>query len=190
MSEPSSLDSMAGIDLRSNYFELFAVPVGFDIQRASIQGRYLELQRMVHPDRFADQGERGQRLAVQSAAFVNEAYETLCNPVKRALYLLALANHPVDSDQRTVKDMDFLMEQMSLREALAEAPSSADPEQALEALQRRANTLMNDLQEQFVSGWHAGESGYEQAAGAVQKMQFVEKLLVEIEQAEEDFFDN
>ncbi|WP_435338056.1 hypothetical protein, partial [Acinetobacter sp. LH3_13] len=40
----------------------------------------------MHPDRFADASEREQRLALEQSASLNEAYQTLKSPTKRARY--------------------------------------------------------------------------------------------------------
>ncbi len=183
-------DIPIGINFHSSFFELFGIPLHYNVERSAIHGRYLELQRIVHPDRFAGLGERGQRLAVQYAAFVNEAFDTLCSPLKRALYLLEISGHPVDIEKNTVMDTAFLMEQMSLREDLAEVRGCSDPEAAIEAVRERAEALMGSLKEEFVSYWQQGESGFAKAADCARKMHFADRLLTEAEQLEEDIFDN
>lgn len=177
-----------GIDLHANYFELFARPVSYPVERSAIQPRYLELQRLVHPDRFAAHGEQGQRLAMQYATFVNEAFETLCSPLKSAEYLLELGGHPLDAERNTVMDTAFLMEQLSLREELSEVLNSTDPESAIEELRERAEALMTSLQTEFLDYWQA--QSFVQAQECVRKMYFAEKLLAEVEQLEEAIFDN
>ncbi len=183
-------DLNAVIDLKASYFELFGVAEGYSLDRQAIQGRYIDLQRIVHPDRFAGLGERGQRLAVQYAAFVNEAYDTLLSPLKRALYLLEVAGHPVDVEKNTVMDVSFLMEQMSLREELGEVRESSDPEAAIEVVRERAETLMDGLQKNFVAAWEQGEQHLDQAAEFARKMHFAEKLIHEAEELEESLLDD
>ena len=191
MSDSSFVEQSPGIDLRASYFELFGVEAGYAIDTSAIQGRYLDLQRIVHPDRFAGMGERGQRLAVQYAAFVNEAYDTLRSPLKRALYLLEYSGHPVDIETNTVMDAGFLMEQMSLREDLGDVRDSSDPEGALDEVVERAETLMTSLKNGFVTAWQQQtESGYKTAADFARKMHFVEKLIAEAEELEEQLFDD
>ncbi|MCL6269026.1 Fe-S protein assembly co-chaperone HscB [Sansalvadorimonas sp. 2012CJ34-2] len=184
-------DIPAGIDLTASYFELFGMEAGYDINRDAIQDRYLDLQRIVHPDRFAGLGERGQRLAVQYAAFVNEAYQTLCSPLKRALYLLEHSGHPVDIEKNTVMDTGFLMQQLELREELGEVRESCDPESAIEAVLEHAEELMTSLQLGFVTCWKSGTADdLEKAADFARKMHFAEKLISEAEELEEQLFDS
>ena len=41
------------MNLNQNHFELFGIPVRFEVDTGELDRRYRELQREVHPDRFA-----------------------------------------------------------------------------------------------------------------------------------------
>ena len=73
--------------LDSDDFELFGVPRRFAQERAQLDTRWRALQAEVHPDRFAVEGQAAQRVAMQWAVRVNEAYQRLKDPLKRAAYL-------------------------------------------------------------------------------------------------------
>jgi molecular chaperone HscB len=107
------------VDIDDNYFALFGLAIGFSLDNTALAGRYRELQRQYHPDRFAHHPEEQQK-AVQWSAQLNTAYDTLNNPVKRASYLLELAAHPI-SLNTSIADTDFLMSQLELREQMDEA---------------------------------------------------------------------
>jgi molecular chaperone HscB len=79
----------------------------------------------VHPDRFAAEGAAAQRLAVQWAVRVNEAYQRLKDPLRRAAYLCERAGVPIDAENNTAMPSDFLMQQMEWREALDDAQGAA-----------------------------------------------------------------
>ncbi len=184
---------MSGIvvDLTKNFFELFQLPVEFQVDQALLSERYRELQKSVHPDRFAGEGERQQRLAVQYAAYVNEGLETLKSPLKRSLYLLELAGHPVDLENNTVMDTVFLMEQMELREAVSDIREHQDPESELDRLMAQVDQSVADYQNDFASFWQQGdEASLGKAAAVVQKMQFMVKLSAELEQLESELLDD
>ena len=70
--------------LTQNHFELFGFPLVFDIDQTQLAERYRELQRSLHPDRFANASEQERRVSVQKAAQVNEAFQTLKAPLARA----------------------------------------------------------------------------------------------------------
>src|SRR3954447_4608855 len=106
------------MNLTDNDFDLFAVPARFGQDRAALDARWKELQREAHPDRFAAQGAAAQRVAMQWSVRINEAYQRLRDPIKRAAYLCALNSHPIEAEKNTAMPADFLMQQMEWREEL------------------------------------------------------------------------
>lgn len=118
------------MNLQSDDFELFGLPRKFAQERSQIDLRWKELQREAHPDRFAAQGTAAQRVAMQWSVRINEAYQRLKDPLKRAAYLCELAGAPVRAEDNTAMPAAFLMQQMEWREALEDATS----EQQLDAL--------------------------------------------------------
>src|SRR5881394_3906254 len=114
--------------LSSDDFELFGVPRRFEQDRAVLDARWRALQAEVHPDRFAAEGAAAQRVAMQWAVRVNEAYQRLKDPLKRAAYLCELYGTKVDLENNTAMPPQFLMQQMEWRESLAEAKTLAQIE--------------------------------------------------------------
>ena len=139
---------MKTADLSTTYFELFGLPASFEVDREALAQRYRELQRAVHPDRFANAQDVERRLSVQLAARINEGFRTLKDPLARARYLLEIVGVAMD-DQDTQLDGAFLMDQMELRERLEEAKVAADARQRLHALGRdmdeREQALLGEL---------------------------------------------
>ena len=111
--------------LDSDDFELFGLPRQHALDRAALDARWRALQAEVHPDRFAVEGGAAQRVAMQWAVRVNEAYQRLKDPLKRAAYLCELAGQPIDAENNTAMPAAFLMQQMEWREALDEAAGVA-----------------------------------------------------------------
>jgi molecular chaperone HscB len=107
-------------------FTLFGLPAQFAQERAAIDTRWKELQRQAHPDRFAAQGAAAQRMAMQWSVRINEAYQRLKDPLKRAAYLCELRGAPINAESNTAMPAAFLMEQMAWREALDDAAGRAD----------------------------------------------------------------
>ena len=111
-------------------FALFDLPRRFTLDVADLAARRRTLQAQVHPDRFAAGGAAAQRAAMQWAVRVNEAYERLEDPLKRAAYLCELGGVPVRAEDNTAMPSEFLMQQMAWREGLEEAATL----QAVEAI--------------------------------------------------------
>ncbi len=163
------------ISLQANDFELFDVPARFAQDRAQLDARWKALQREAHPDRFAAEGATAQRVAMQWSVRINEAYQRLRDPLKRAAYLCELRGAPVEAENNTAMPAAFLMQQMAWRESLDETESM----QGLEALadevaaeQRRVQQelarLLDEVQEPA------------QAVGQVRALMFIERFTQEV----------
>ncbi len=98
----------------------------FAQDRVQLDARWKELQREAHPDKFAAQGAAAQRVAMQWSVRINEAYQRLKNPLKRASYLCELHGAPINAENNTAMPSDFLVQQMEWREALDEAKTVQD----------------------------------------------------------------
>jgi molecular chaperone HscB len=114
------------VNLQSDDFELFGLAQRFEQDRASLDARWKELQREAHPDKFAAQGAAAQRLSMQWSVRINEAYQRLKDPLKRAAYLCELHGAAVNAESNTAMPPEFLMQQMAWREDLDDARSAAD----------------------------------------------------------------
>ena len=92
-----------------NHFELFGLPVIFELDSACLATTYRELQRTLHPDKFANSSERERLLSVQKSSQVNDAYSILKSPIQRAEYMLAVCHEDIRGEQKTLQDPVFLM---------------------------------------------------------------------------------
>ncbi|MEO8296677.1 MAG: Fe-S protein assembly co-chaperone HscB [Burkholderiales bacterium] len=135
------------MNLTDNDFVLFDLPLRFAQDRAAIDARWKSLQGEVHPDRFAAQGTAAQRVAMQWAIRVNEAYQRLKDPLKRAAYLCELQGQPIDAENNTAMPGAFLMQQMAWREALDEATTLAAVEVLADEVAARQRAMQTDLRQ-------------------------------------------
>jgi len=171
------------IDLKQNYFELFSLPVDFDIDLAALGEKYRALQQEVHPDRFAAADAQAQRLSVQGTTQLNQAYETLKDPLLRGFYMLRLKGVGSDNHEYTTSDGAFLMQQLEHREALEEIPGQDDPFAALDALRDTVEAEEREQMAAFRQAWEVGD--YEAANDALTKVMFVRRLQQQIDETEE-----
>jgi len=173
------------LDFTKNYFELFGLPVGYIVDTHALAERYRELQKVVHPDRFAHASDQEKRLSQQGAALINEAFQTLKDPLARARYLLSLHGIVMDFEKETTQDTAFLMQQLELREELEQARHQSDPYAVVADLLTRVNqnmkTLIGQMAVQFET---ATPDQLEEAREIVRKMQFLQKLRSEAEEME------
>jgi molecular chaperone HscB len=159
------------LNLQSSDFELFGLAERFAQDRAAIDARWKELQREAHPDKFAAQGPAAQRIAMQWSVRINEAYQRLKDPLKRAAYLCELRGAPINAENNTAMPADFLVEQMAWREALEEADSESD----LDALEEKLNRARTDVLQRI----ERSLDGQDDAPGAAQQVRtlmFIERF--------------
>jgi molecular chaperone HscB len=164
------------MNLQSTDFELFELPTQFAQDRAAIDARWKDLQRGAHPDKFAAQGPAAQRVAMQWSVRINEAYQRLKDPVKRAAYVCELNGHAVNAETASALPTEFLMEQMAWRESLEDCTTA----QEIEQIGLRANEYLRQAlskAEQLMDQQH----NYAAAAQAVRELMFTERFLSEVD---------
>lgn len=112
---------------QANHFQRLGLEVCFDLDLHQLERRYFGLQRRLHPDCFVTRPACERALSQQQAASLNESYEILKDPLKRADHMIHLMGTDVLSEGcNLVNDTALLMETMELREALAESETVAD----------------------------------------------------------------
>lgn len=178
---------MTAEQFSQDYFSLFQLPANFEVDLQQLAERFRQLQRDCHPDRYASGSAQDKRLAEQLSSRVNEAYQTLKSPVRRAHYLLSLQGVEIDPQQTIGNDPAFLMHQMSIREQLSALKHDSGAEQRLDHLRQEMDTLIDHQCEEFVQAWSADQ--LEQASKAAIKMQFLDKLEQELDRVEQDILD-
>ncbi len=102
-----------------NLFEILGMAQGFDVNLKSLEQAYFAAQRATHPDRFIGKPEAERIAAIEKSQLVNDAYETLKDPLRRAEHLLELQGIHALSDDAAVPPA-ILMEMMELRERIAD----------------------------------------------------------------------
>ncbi len=159
---------------QSNHFQRMGLAVSFDVDIPDLDQRYFDMQRHLHPDRFATRSPQEKSLSQQQATAVNDAYETLKEPLKRADYLVHLKGTEVLPEGcNLVNDTELLMETMELREALSEA-NTPDEVDALSV--RAANDIehcIKQLSKLF------GDDDIEGACKLTTRLKYLKKLAEE-----------
>ncbi|MFT5895929.1 MAG: molecular chaperone HscB [bacterium] len=171
------------VDFSKTFFELFGFAEDFAIDRAELVGRFQQLQKQLHPDKFASQPDAEKRWSMQVASYVNEAYQTLGNDLRRAIYLLNVNGVSIDEETDTQMSPMFLMEQMEHREALEMAPSAADPFASLDVIRRQLKASTLGQIAAFESA--SSKKNWTEARTVVRQWQFLEKLRQEVMSTEE-----
>jgi molecular chaperone HscB len=165
-------------------FRTLGLPARFDLDPAEIERRYRDLQKALHPDRFAGAPAQQRRMSLSRAVEVNEAYRTMRDDLARARALLALRGHEVRDGQPA--DPAFLMEVMERREALSEARGARDLAKARalgEEVRRESERTRAEL-----VGLFAQEAEPARIADVLSRMRYYRRFLDELEVIEEEAF--
>lgn len=170
------------MNLQADDFELFGLTRQFAQDRAAVDARWKALQREAHPDKFAAQGAAAQRVAMQWSVRINEAYQRLKDPLKRAAYLCELGGAPVNAHSNTAMPAAFLMQQMEWREALDDATAVS----ALEALQAEVDASRVQLLQQCATLLDQQHDAVA-AVGVVRALMFIEKFTQDLHQRFDQF---
>jgi len=164
--------------LISNFFELFELPVSYDVDLNKVQQQYMLLQKQVHPDKFANGTDLEKRLSMQQTSWINEAQTTLKDPVLRAIYLLKLKGIDFTIENETTMDAAFLMQQLEMRERLENIKNESDPLAALDVLAKEVKTSTNAMKQSFARSFE--EEKLNDAREWIRKLQFMQKAKKEI----------
>ena len=164
------------LTLAATDFELFGVAQRFSQDRSALDARWKQLQREAHPDRFVARDAATQRRAMQWSVRINEAYQRLKDPLKRAAYLCELAGAPINAHDNTAMPAEFLMQQMAWRESLDDAQDAAQVQALLdEVMHSRQQALARC--EQLLD--ETGDAA--QAVGVVRALMFIDKFCADID---------
>jgi len=155
-----------------NYFELFNLPEKFQIDSLKLQKNYRTIQKEIHPDRFATSTENEKTQSMIKSTQVNDAYQTLKSPTKRAKYILSLHK----SVEKITLPPDFLMQQMEWEEDLEDIKkNNKELDQFKLAINKKYEEYSLLLSTQIDDDQNWNEAGI-----TIDKLYFVEKLLHKI----------
>jgi molecular chaperone HscB len=158
-----------------DHFARLGLAPEFALDAAELDRRYFALQRQLHPDRFATKSAKERAISQSQATSLNEAYETLKDPLARAVYLLRQAGIDIEpGDGATIKDPALLMEAMEMREALSQAEDSA----AVAAIAARAEEERKRALAAVAAAFAAGNRAA--ARAAVLRLKYLTRMADEI----------
>jgi len=174
-----------------NYFQIFGFAAQFEVDINQLSELYQTLQKKVHPDKFAHASSQDQLVAVKKSTLVNDAYQTLKNPLKRAQYLLALRESDQPNEQASFSDNSFLMRQMELHEMLDDVKHADDIDNAILVLSKELDTGSAELFSTMHTQLDENTTASNLLAGDnLRKLKFYKKLQVDLDKLEDQIFDD
>jgi molecular chaperone HscB len=134
----------------TDYYELLGIPRSLNLSLDTLQKRYYDLSRELHPDRFMRSSEAERQKALDMSSALNDAYRTLKDPVKRAQYLLGQEGFEIGEQRSKDVPPELLEEVFELNMALEEmrgGDESARPQ--LETAEKNFTGLLRDVDRQL-----------------------------------------
>ena len=123
-----------------DHFTLLGVRRKFKAEAEALEARFYELNRKLHPDFFMDAPVAVRIRSLDATARINEAYQTLKDPIARVVYLVQLESGKLEENERTPPP-ELFEEIFEAQEAAAEFQCCADEEEAAN-LRERLNAAM------------------------------------------------
>jgi len=158
-----------------SFFDILGVPASYALDLKALEQAYFAAQRATHPDRFVGKSDSERMLAITKSQLVNDAYDTLKNPLTRAEHLLELQGIFVLAEENNAKvPPALLMEMMDLRERLADAGHEGA---ALAAIVSEIKALAAANDKSLTDAFAAAD--YEAAAAETLRLQYLGKAMEE-----------
>jgi molecular chaperone HscB len=158
-------------------FDVLGVPRAMRQDRPELDRAFRETSRQVHPDRFRTKSAIERRLALEHTTAVNEAFQRLKDPRRRAEYLLSLEGIEIGSEEHRTQDPALLMEMMELTERIDAANETAALEVESAKLRSEREEILSTLELHFDQG--GGEPA--DAARQLERLRYLVRLEERIE---------
>lgn len=137
----------------TSYFKIMDCDYTFTLDTQKLQKKYLQLQRLLHPDNFSQKSVKEQEYSESQSSLVNKAYNTLLKPLSRGIYMLELQGLNIEEGTDAGADSEFLMDLMEINEAL----DAAQTPQEANKIGLDAKGKLADLTEQTDTALNKGE---------------------------------
>ena len=134
----------------TDYYALLGIPRSLNLSLDTLQQRFYELSRQLHPDRFMRKSEAERQAALETSSNLNDAYRTLKDPIKRAEYVLSQEGFEIGEQRSKDVPPELLEEVFELNMALEEmrgGEESARPQ--LEQAEKNFTSMLESIHTQL-----------------------------------------
>lgn len=166
-----------------NYFTILNIEPAYSVNNSELKQLLIEAQKSSHPDNFVNLDEAKRLELLMKSSDINDAYQVLQDPVKRAEHLLGLKlGDELDSESLN-HDMDFLMAQLDLRSELEEIEQAKD----LDKLMSYAENVDTNFNQSVIAITESfDKNNLDEVKILIDRLKFWQKLQREIERIEDN----
>jgi molecular chaperone HscB len=129
-------------DNNLNYFQIFSIKPFEDTSTAALNNKLFELQKQFHPDQFVTKNKQEQELTAVYSTKINEAYQTLKDPVKTIEYFLRIHNYEL-TDKKNLIPQEYMLNIYSHAETLSETTDEEEIKQIVAWLKAEQKQLIS-----------------------------------------------
>jgi len=133
-----------------SYFDTFSLDEEFKVDLRKLERKFWDLQKDLHPDKFGSKSESEKIHSADQSAHVNQGYQILKCPLRRAQYMLERKGIDALSEGgKTETDPMVLMEAMEARELLDECLDIEGLESMKNETRNQIHAINAELGERF-----------------------------------------
>jgi molecular chaperone HscB len=127
-----------------NFFEIFGLPIGFQVDTQKLRAAFMDIQRASHPDKFAQSNAYEQEEALEKSAQANKGFSLLNNKDLVLPYVLEIKGY-ITPEEKYALSPDFLMEMMELNESWMDAATEAEKQAILGQIKNLQNEILEPI---------------------------------------------
>jgi len=172
----------------ADYYRFFGLERRLSLDAASLQKRFYELSRLLHPDRYSRRSANEQRYSLEATAILNDAYRVLRDPVARAEYVLKEEGFDIGEQRSKNVPSDLLEEVFELNMALEELRGGdASVRPHLEAEMGRFDAMREEIDRELAALFEQYDGGRQretlsQIRGLLNRRRYITNLSAEVQQ--------
>ncbi|MBL8230452.1 MAG: Fe-S protein assembly co-chaperone HscB [Bryobacterales bacterium] len=104
----------------ADYYAVFGIERKLALDTQSLQSKFYQLSRLLHPDRFTRRSEMERAYSLDATSLLNAGYRVLRNPSERAEYVLKQEGFDIGEQRSKDVPPELLEEVFELNMALEE----------------------------------------------------------------------
>ncbi len=160
---------------QQNHFQKFNLTEGFDVDLDYLETKYLSFQQEFHPDKLIGKSKEDKINLEHNSLLINEAFEILNNPLKRAIYLLKINGININDDNcKITPDQETLIANLELRELIFESKDKEKINNIKKSCLKEIKIILKNAKQSFE------EKSFEKCALELIKAKYLDKSLEEI----------
>tara|TARA_B100000963_G_scaffold349596_1_gene358847 strand:- start:178 stop:750 length:573 start_codon:yes stop_codon:yes gene_type:complete len=152
-----------------NPFDIFSISKEFKINKKILEEKYIELQTLLHPDKFINASQEEKNFSNFHTSSVNNAFKVLNDDVSRIKVLLEYFGYQI-SENDSFQDVSVLEEIMELQDKSMSVESETEKNKIKSQLFDKIEKEMKKVSQLF------NEKKYKDVHNSCIKLSYLQKI--------------